>query len=211
MTLQIIYLHGFQSSSASQKAQQLRHYLQQGFAAQALNQAIQLYCPDLNQPPRQGLSSLRQYIAQAITQNKVALIGSSLGGFYAHILAAEFDLAAVLINPAMQPWHLFARLFGVAQLPYQVTANWTLDATQLEHLAQMAQIQHANPQKILVLLQTGDEVLDYAEAERYYRQAHQAAVMITQTGGDHAMLNFAEKIPFALRFLGNTFAVEKGK
>ena len=199
MTVQLIYLHGFQSSPNSVKAQ----LLSQHCAAQGLSLEI----PDLNLPPKQVLAKLDEMI-NAATQ-PVALIGSSLGGFYAQVLAARHNVPAVLINPAMQPWQLFQDLFDVKHLPYRVTEHWQLDAAQLADLEQLAlaPMDSLKPPsttrqttRLLVLLQSADETLDYRQAERYYRQAAHALVLREQ-GGDHAMHNFAQKIPLLLHFL----------
>lgn len=107
----------------------------------------------------------------------------------------------VPINPAMQPWQLFQDLFGIAQIPLQITPDWTLDAAQLGQLQAMAQLQLKHADKILVLLQQGDEVLDYRQAQRYYSAAQPSALILTELGGNHAMDDFEEKMPFVLEFL----------
>ncbi len=191
--MNIIYLHGFQSSPLSFKGQLLHAFCQQ-------QKNIQLYLPDLNQPPEQVVADLSQLIESL---EDVGLIGSSLGGFYATQLVAKHGVPAVLINPAMRPWQLFHDLFGSEQIPYKVNAQWTLDHTQLDQLRQMAVPFVQDAAKILVLLQQGDEVLDYREAQRYYSNASHQSMIITETNGKHAMDNFADKIPMALQFLSD--------
>lgn len=66
--------------------------------------------------------------------DQVALIGSSLGGFYATQLVAKYQIPAVLINPAMRPWQLFRQLFSDQTLPYTVCETWTLDEQQLTEM-----------------------------------------------------------------------------
>jgi predicted esterase YcpF (UPF0227 family) len=95
--------------------------------------------------------------------DQVVLVGSSLGGFYATQLVAKLAVPAVLINPAMQPWHLFRDLFGATQLPYRVNEHWTLDDAQLDYLEQIELPFVQDADKILVLLQQGDEVLKRTE------------------------------------------------
>ena len=190
--MNIIYLHGFQSSPLSFKGQLLHAFCQQ-------QKDIQLYLPDLNQPPEQVLADLSQLIESL---EDVGLIGSSLGGFYATQLVAKHAVPAVLINPAMRPWQLFHDLFG-GELPYVVNAQWTLDQTQLDQLEQMAVPFVQDADKILVLLQQDDEVLDYREAQRYYSNAAHQSMIMTEANGNHAMDNFADKIPMALQFLSD--------
>ncbi|MEJ2898368.1 YqiA/YcfP family alpha/beta fold hydrolase [Acinetobacter sp. NS-4] len=191
--MNIIYLHGFKSSALSIKGQQIKSYCQQ------LNH-VQVHLPDLNFPPEQTLA----YVAAMIENlDQVVLVGSSLGGFYATQLVAKYGVPAVLINPAMRPWQLFRDLFGSDQIPYVVNAEWTLDHTHLDQLEQMAVPFVQDADKILVLLQQGDEVLDYREAQRYYSNASHQSMLITEANGNHAMENFADKIPMALQFLSD--------
>jgi len=188
--MNIIYLHGFQSSTLSIKGQYIQAFCQ--------NQH-HVHLPDLNMPPEQVLAYVSEMIA---CLDQVVLIGSSLGGFYATQLVAKHAVPAVLINPAMRPWQLFHDLFG-AELPYGVNAKWTLDQTQLDQLEQMAVPFVQDADKILVLLQQDDEVLDYREAQRYYSNAAHQSMIITEANGNHAMDNFADKIPMALQFLSD--------
>lgn len=188
--MNIIYLHGFQSSTLSIKGQYIQAFCQ--------NQH-HVHLPDLNMPPQQVLAHVSEMIE---CLDQVVLIGSSLGGFYATQLVAKHAVPAVLINPTMRPWQLFHDLFG-AELPYVVNAQWTLDQTQLDQLEQMAVPFVQDADKILVLLQQDDEVLDYREAQRYYSNAAHQSMIITEANGNHAMDNFADKIPMALQFLSD--------
>ncbi len=189
--MNLIYLHGFKSSALSIKGQQLKHYCERHCPE------IRVHLPDLNLPPVQALARVANLI-EAL--DHVALVGSSLGGFYATQLVARYAVPAVLINPAMRPWQLFHDLFA-EQLPYPVTADWSLDQAQLQQLEQLACKQPQHADKILLLLQQGDEVLDYRDAQRYYSAARPAALIITDAQGNHGMDDFAEKIPLLLEFL----------
>jgi predicted esterase YcpF (UPF0227 family) len=191
--MNIIYLHGFQSSALSIKGQQIKDYCQQ-------QGNVQVHLPDINMPPEQTMAHLAAMIESL---DRVVLVGSSLGGFYATQLVAKYGVPAVLINPAMRPWQLFRDLFGSDQIPYVVNAEWTLDHTHLDQLEQMAVPFVQDADKILVLLQQGDEVLDYREAQRYYSNASHQSMLITEANGNHAMENFADKIPMALQFLSD--------
>jgi predicted esterase YcpF (UPF0227 family) len=191
--MNIIYLHGFQSNAFSIKGQAIKKFCQP-------YKNISVHLPDLNMPPEKALAYVSDMIADL---DQVGLIGSSLGGFYATQLVAKHGVPAVLINPAMRPWQLFHDLFGSQQIPYVVNAEWSLDHTQLDQLQQMALPFVQDADKILVLLQQGDEVLDYREAQRYYSHASHQSMIITEVDGKHAMENFADKIPMALQFLSD--------
>ncbi|OTG64256.1 YqiA/YcfP family alpha/beta fold hydrolase [Acinetobacter silvestris] len=189
--MNIIYLHGFQSNAFSIKGQQLKNYCGQ-------HSTYTIHLPDLNMPPQQVIDNISNLIEQL---DDVVLVGSSLGGFYATQLVAKYGVPAVLINPAMRPWQLFRKLFGVEQIPYKVNEYWTLDNAQLDHLEQIAVPFVQDADKILVLLQQGDEVLDYREAEQYYSAAMHTSMIMIEMHGNHAMENFADKIPMLLEFL----------
>ena len=191
--MQIIYLHGFQSSPMSKKGQQLQQYC-------TTVEHADVHLPDLNKPPKHVLRDISKFI-ESLPLDQVRLVGSSLGGFYATYLVAKYGCPAVLINPAMQPWQLFEDLFGIEQIPLKVTDSWTLDADQLQQLQSIADTKLKHADKILVLLQRGDEVLDYRQAQRYYNAAQPSALILTDADGNHAMDDFEEKLPFVLRFL----------
>lgn len=190
--MNLIYLHGFQSSPFSMKGQQLKHY------CQINHPEIQVHLPDLNLPPLLVMDVIQQLIEEL---DQVALVGSSLGGFYATQFVAKYACPAVLINPAMRPWQLFRDLFGVDQIPYRVSDRWTLTGQHLDQLEQLAVAYAAAAEKILVLLQQGDETLDYREAQRYYSQPSHTSLILSDAHGNHAMDDFEQKIPLILEFL----------
>ena len=190
--MNIIYLHGFKSNAHSIKGTLLQHYC-------AKYSGVQVHLPDLNMSP---LAAIQQLSERIQSMQDVALVGSSLGGFYATYLVAQHAVPAVLINPAMRPWQLFQELFD-EQLPYQVHPNWCLDDADLRQLQQLALPVAQDADKMLVLPQQGDEVLDYREAQRYYSHGSRSSLIVTETNGNHAMENFAEKIPMAYQFLSD--------
>ena len=104
----------------------------------------------------------------------------------------------------MQPWQLFKDLFGIEQIPLKVTESWTLDTDQLQQLQSIANTRLNHADKILVLLQQGDEVLDYRQAQRYYSAAQPSSLILTDMDGNHAMDDFEEKLPLILEFLSAT-------
>lgn len=190
--MNLVYLHGFQSSKNSIKGQLLKKYLAQF-------PEITVHLPDLNAPPKQVIAELSALIESL---DQVVLVGSSLGGFYATQLMAHYQIPTVLINPAIRPWQLFRALFAEVTLPYRVNATWSLDDAQLDDMQTLAVTQIAQPELLLVLLQQGDETLDYREAQQFYSAAQAGmALVMTDVGGNHGMDDFAEKIPMVMQFL----------
>ena len=185
----LIYLHGFNSSPASQKAQALWQ------AACAHGVAEQVRIPALPNNAEQAIALIEAEIAAAETP--VTLVGSSLGGYYATYLAKRHGLKALLINPAVRVSRYFSRYLG-AQRNYYSGEEWELTPA---HVAQMAALEIPAPQdaaRVVVWLQTGDETLDYRDAAAYYH----ACTLDIQLGGDHSYQGFAERIPELLAFAG---------
>ena len=88
----IVYLHGFNSSPQSHKAQVMQRYMaQRGLAAQ-------FACPALPPEADEALRIIREVVRD---RQPVCYVGSSLGGFYATHLVEHEGGRAVLINPAI--------------------------------------------------------------------------------------------------------------
>lgn len=191
--MNIVYLHGFDSSPLSIKGQQLKRY-----CTDIPN--IQVHLPNLNMSPKQVVEQISSLI-EAL--DNVVLVGSSLGGFFATYFVAKYNIPAVLINPAMQPWLLFEELFQIEKMPYVVNDAWTIDQQQLQQLQQIGLESPRNADKILVLLQQGDETLDYRQAQRYYSAATPSALILTDAHGNHAMEDFEEKLPLVIEFFSH--------
>lgn len=150
--------------------------------------------PDLPHRPAQAIALLEDLILQA--PDKPALVGSSLGGYYATYLAERHDLQAVLINPAVAPYRLLTPLLGPQQNfytgeTYELTEQHMLELQELE-------IVHLHPERYLLLVQTGDELLDYREAVARYTGAEQRVI----PGGDHGFQYFEQYLAVILEFAG---------
>ena len=92
----LVYLHGFNSSPASHKAQVMKSYME------GRGLAHRYACPALPDTPGEAIRAIEQAIAGR-DPHGVTFIGSSLGGYYATYLAEKLDCLAVLINPAITP------------------------------------------------------------------------------------------------------------
>ncbi|HEY6863756.1 MAG TPA: YqiA/YcfP family alpha/beta fold hydrolase [Burkholderiales bacterium] len=185
----LIYLHGFNSSPRSHKAQVLRQAMEErGLGAR-------FACPALPHWPEEALAAAERELV-ARPRDAVTMVGSSLGGFYATCLAERYGVPAVLINPAIEPHVGLRAWLGPQQNPY---TGERYELTE-EHLHQW-QRQYVAPlhlERYLLLVETGDEVLDYRAAVKRYRGARQVVVQ----GGDHSLATFPAQIPQILRFAG---------
>lgn len=182
----LIYLHGFKSSPRSAKAEQLQA------AAAARN--IPFACPALPVSAREAMVLVESLMDQASTP--VTLVGSSLGGFYATWLAERHGLRAVLVNPAVLA-HL-----SLADYVGPQTNLYTGEEFQFtrEHVAQLQAMEVADlrPERYWLLVEEGDEVLDYRQAVARYRDARQTVL----AGGDHSFTRFVDFVPQILEFAG---------
>ena len=143
--------------------------------------------------------------AEAGERGQLTFVGSSLGGFYATHLAEAYGARAVLINPAVHPNRDLAPYVGAQRNPY-TGEEYELTAGHFAELSAFKVARIARPQRYLLLVQTGDDVLDYRVAVAFYVGAWQ----FVQGGGDHAFHDFAAQIPVLLRFAGvDPAAVER--
>jgi predicted esterase YcpF (UPF0227 family) len=153
--VRLVYLHGFNSSPRSHKATVLERALaERGLAAHYA-------CPALPPLASEALARIEPLLA-----SDTCLVGSSLGGFYATWLAETHGLRAVLLNPAIEPHVGLHAFLGPQQNLYTGERYVLTDAHLREWQALFAP--RITPSRYLLLVETGDEVLDYRKAlERY--------------------------------------------
>ena len=154
----------------------------------------QLIVPALPPSPREAMALLEREIAGA---GPVALVGSSLGGFYATWLAHRHGLKAVLVNPAVRPWRLLDQHTG-EQANYHTGERYTLQPGWVDELRHYEVAEISAPENLLVMLQTGDETLNWRDAWDYYGDCH----LYRALGGSHSFDDFDALIPLVLRFSG---------
>ena len=169
----IIYLHGFNSTGDSAKGRFLKEKL--------LN--ISVLTPTYHYDPRRAISCLETLIQENLSPEKpLMLIGSSLGGYYAQYLSHRFKLKTVLINPALMPLTTLSDYLG-ENTNFYTGEKYTLTQTHLDALLSLdIPDPCATPVPTLLLLDKGDEVLDYRVAVARYQNC---AEIVMFNGGDH--------------------------
>ncbi len=173
----ILFIHGFASCGLGAKSRQLiRHFGERRVLA-----------PDLPFVPSQAIKALQSLIAKRPIE---LLVGSSLGGYYATWLNRERPLPTVLINPAVRPWELLQDHLGT-QRRWCDGAQFEFTHTHAEQLRHLSRPRLTADERYLVLLQTGDEVLDYRQAARFYADQQ----VVVQDGGNHRFENLAHYLP----------------
>ena len=185
----ILYLHGFNSSPQSAKAQYLERYLDER------GRGGEFVCPRLHHRPSLAIAAVEAEIAR-LPKERITLVGSSLGGFYATWLAEQHALRAVLVNPAIDP-HIGLRAYLGPQQGFHGGGTYELTEQHLREW-QALFVSPVHAERYLLLVETGDEVLDYRAAVRKYLGAKQLVVQ----GGDHSFASFPEQIPLILEFAG---------
>lgn len=185
----LLYLHGFNSSPQSHKAQLINQYMDQ---QQCLKQ---LLCPQIPTSPEEARLFLEQLVEQTLENYQLNFVGSSLGGFYATYLAEKYSAKATLINPSVKPYETLKACIGENKF-YFDDGCWEFNETHIQQLEAMNTEKITDPQRYLVLLQTGDETLDYREAEEKYKTNE----CIIEQGGDHSFVDLERFIPKIMQF-----------
>jgi hypothetical protein len=183
----LVYLHGFNSSPASGKARQLGEHMA------SLGHQADYYCPALPNSPREAIALVEAELARH--DGPVTLIGSSLGGFYATHLAEKHGWKAILVNPAVHAHVLMRGALG-PQTNWHSGEKWELTETHLAELAALDVPVITQPERYLLLVQTGDEVIDYRDAVAYYA----GAMQVVEDGGDHGFAGFERHFQTILDF-----------
>jgi len=187
----LLYLHGFRSSPQSAKARWMA-----GWVA-THRPDLAWACPQLPPSPAAALDCIRTLTAgwPAAT---TGVIGSSLGGFYATIVAESLGCRAVVVNPAVDPARDLASHIGRQTLYHAADESFDFRADHVDELRAMTPPRPlAHPANILAIVAKGDEVLDWREMTSRYAQGPLKLI----AGSDHGLTDFESHVPDLLRHL----------
>ena len=186
----IVYLHGFNSSAQSVKGRTIAR------AAAALPDPPRFHIPDLAHRPAQAMREVCAWIESAAVEPKtLALIGSSLGGFYATWLAERYAARAVVINPAVRPAADLHAFLGRQRNPY-TGVEYEITPAHFVELEALEIGRITRPDRYFLLVRTGDEILDWRVAAAFYAGAYQYVA----GGGSHGWEDFGKEVAAILRF-----------
>lgn len=188
----ILYLHGFRSSPSSTKASLL------GASLKEHGLGHEWFCPQLPASPAQALAladSLLQQHADPLSNRPLAVIGSSLGGYYATCLAEKWRCRAVVMNPVVHAARDLASQVG-EHTQYHSDEPFVFLPRHVDELAHMAVGRPAVPERYFLLAATGDEVLDWREMAQWYAGSQTRIIQ----GSDHGISDFEQWLPEVLRF-----------
>ena len=187
----LLYLHGFRSSPQSFKAQKLADWV----ATQ--HPGLHWWCPALPPSPQAALAQLMAGV-QDWPRGSMAIIGSSLGGFYAHVMARQLGCPLVLLNPAAHPARDLAAHIGVHPAWHDRSQRIHFEAAFIDELRTLQATPAACTPPCLAVIAQGDEVLDWREMHSAY--GHDRVRLIA--GSDHGLSDFDLHLPEILEFLG---------
>lgn len=189
----VLYLHGFNSSPDSFKAQATER------AMAALPQPVEFIAPQLDPEPAKAMAQIDAIIDSVANDStaRLGLIGSSMGGFYATCAAEQRGIEAVaLINPAVHPAVFASEWVGQTHLNETNGSQVTIEPYFVDQLRQLQPAQISAPEHYLVMLGAVDEVLDYRQALAYY----QGATIKVDAEGDHALESYVGDLPDVLAY-----------
>ncbi|CUI09705.1 YqiA/YcfP family alpha/beta fold hydrolase [Massilia antarctica] len=184
----ILYLHGFRSSPRSFKARVV------GEKMAALGRASELICPQLPASPNEAMA-LALTLIERYDTSELAIIGSSLGGYYATWLAERLGCRAVLLNPAVYPLKDLDKHVGVTT-EYHSDKVFEFKREYIDELGALAVPAITRPERYFLIAATGDEVLDYRDMTAHYAGARQQVI----DGSDHALTEFGQYVDEVLAF-----------
>lgn len=128
----------------------------------------------------------------------MAVVGSSLGGYYATWVAEQTGCRAVLLNPAVDPARDLAHYIGTQTHWHDPQQQFFFRPEFVPELRALHCTPLTRPQRYLAIIAKGDELLDWREMHARY----QAAQLHLLEGGDHALSDFPAQLPKLLAFLG---------
>ena len=190
----LLYLHGFNSSPGSAKAQQMAAWV-------AANRPdIEVVIPAQPNTPAQAWAAIEQTLAELQARHgeglRLGAVGSSLGGFMATRVSELYGCRAALINPAVRPHELLCDYLGPQTNPY-TNEQFELLPAHMDELRALA-VPMTAPELLWILQQQDDEVLDYRKALQEYAFAR----LSLECGGNHAFVGFERYPAQIIRFLG---------
>jgi len=186
----LLYLHGFRSSPQSTKARRMAAWVADH------RPGVTWHCPQLPASPRDAIVQQLAY-ARGWPAETSAVVGSSLGGFYATALAEQLGWRAVLLNPAVDPARDLATYIGDNKA-WHSDEHFYFRAEYVGELRTLTPAGLTRPERYFAVIAKGDEVLDWREMNARYVGCR---IKLLE-GSDHALSGFDEHLPDIVAFLG---------
>lgn len=185
----ILYLHGFQSSPHSYKAKLIEERMNES------GRGSEYICPQLPSSPAKAVEIALKLVG-GCPAGSLAVIGSSLGGYYANWIAEQLHCRAVMLNPVIDPWNI--KILGDSpdrsDLRVREWLEFTEQYEQELHSIQIKQI--TNPERYMLIAAKGDALLDWRMMMKHYEGANQTII----DGSDHGLSDFGKYLDNVLSF-----------
>ena len=180
MSNTILYFHGFKSSSDSGKAQEFKKFIENKTSQ------TKIIIPDL----KDDFKEAHKQIEGLIDKNSpnILYMGSSLGGYYALYFAQLYKSKSVLINPAIAPLNDFEIHLGKNE-NYATGNKFIISKDDISYIRSLHHKKILEPKNNLILLESGDEILNYVESSSYFRGSY----IDIFYGGNHSYTSIKEK------------------
>ena len=188
----LVYLHGFRSSPRSSKA------VLTGQAIANLStpeHPIEWYCPQLVASPKASMDMVIEHIDSS-KHDRLIVMGSSLGGYYANYLAEKYGCKAIALNPAVRAPRELAAHVGMLT-SYDTDEPYDFRPEYIDELKALQVESITNPARYFLMAAKGDELLDWQEMVDFYKGAEQLVL----EGSDHGISEYPEHLPKVLRFI----------
>ena len=186
----LLYLHGFRSSPASAKARRMAAWVAEQ------RPALTFACPQLPPSPAAAIALAEQIVADW-PRGTLALMGSSLGGFYATVLAERLGCRAVLLNPAVDPARDLASYLGEQTCWQDPAQRFFFQPEFVDELRALTPDAITGPERYLAVIAKGDEVLDWREMQARYAGCR---IKLLE-GSDHGLSDFDDYLHELTGFL----------
>ncbi len=185
----ILYLHGFQSSPHSFKAQLIERRWRE------INREKEYICPQLPSSPVKSVELALNLLGQHPSES-ITVIGSSLGGYYANWIAENLQCRCVLLNPVTDPWKIRILEDNPDRSDLRVR-EWLKFIDQYEKELQSIRISKiTHPERYMLVAAKGDELLDWKMMQEHYKGASQTII----NGSDHGLSDFEKYLDDVLSF-----------
>ena len=189
----VLYLHGFRSSPQSMKAQRVGAWLAEH------RPEVHYWCPNLPPSPRLAIEQVLAGVADW-PRERMAVLGSSLGGFYATVVAEALGCPAVVMNPVVHAARDATPFIGEHSSWHDPEERFTFLPAYIDELRDMTPGPLTRRERYTAIIATGDEVLDWRDMAERYAGARQMVI----EGSDHGISDFDAALAFLLQSLSLT-------
>lgn len=186
----LLYLHGFRSSPRSAKALRMARWVAEH------RPDLVFASPQLPPSPREAMAQVEALIRDW-PRETMAVMGSSLGGFYATWVTQRTGARTVLLNPAVDPARDLAKYIGEQTCWQNPDEHFYFRPEFVDELRDLNAGPLAHPDRMMAVIAKGDEVLDWREMHARYA----ACRIHLLEGSDHGLADFDDYLDELTAFL----------